>query len=46
MISHNQLCRFSFKDHIKFEMQCLNTLLNISNDEFFIADGNEVLKSE
>jgi len=34
-----------FTIHIRFEMQCLNTLL-ISNDEFSLVDGNEVLKSE
>jgi hypothetical protein len=46
MIFRNHLCRSSLKDCIKFEMQCLNTLLNIFNDEFFLANGNEVLQSE
>jgi hypothetical protein len=46
MISQNQICKSSVKHYIEFEMQCLDKFLAMSNDEFFLVDGSELLESD
>ncbi len=46
MISRKGLHRSSFKDHVKFEMQCLNRFLAMFDDQIFLVDGHEVLESD
>jgi hypothetical protein len=46
MISRKGLHRYFFKDHVKFEMQCLDRFLVMFDDQIFLVDGNEVLESE
>ncbi len=45
MISENQIRKSSLKHCIKFEMQCLDNFLAMSNDDFFLVDGSELLES-
>jgi hypothetical protein len=45
MISQNQIRKSSFKHCIKFEMQCLDNFSAMSNGEFFLVDGSELLES-
>jgi hypothetical protein len=47
MISQKTLYRFfSKKDCVEFEVQCLKGFLAIFNDQSFLVNGNDTLKSE
>ncbi len=46
MISQKGLHRSSFKDHVNFEMQCLDSFFAMFDDQIFLVDGHEVLESE
>jgi len=46
MISRKSLYRSFLKNCVEFEVQCLKGFLAMFNDQFLLANENEVLRSE